>query len=152
MDRVSRVRPRQLPLRSSSARIGFPRSEEWFKPPGAIRRPGWSVDWDKCGAGPGCFHLIAGEVRGLARGDAAASGVSESPWDSTEERLARSIRYQCARSLGYPKCRHGRIVPAQRERDRVEVNRVIGPAQLAHAVSLGARSACAPPARAGDFA
>src|SRR5438309_9839297 len=81
MDRVSRVRPRQLPLRSPSARIGFPRSEEWFKPPGAIRRQGWSVDWDKCGAGPGCFHLIAGEVRGLARGDAAASGVSESPWD-----------------------------------------------------------------------
>src|SRR6266566_4942931 len=81
MDRVSRVRPRQLPLRSPSARIGFPRSEEWFKPPGAIRRQGWSVDWDKCGAGPGCFHLIAGEVRGLARGDAAASGASESPWD-----------------------------------------------------------------------
>src|SRR5437879_7709825 len=85
MDRVSRVRPRQLPLRSPSARIGFPRSEEWFKPPGAIRREGWSVYWDKCGAGPGCFHLIAGEVRGLARGDAAASGVSESPWDDKVE-------------------------------------------------------------------
>src|SRR5882762_3896815 len=79
------------------------------------------------------------------------AGELTAPWDSTEERLARSIRYQCARSLGYPKYRHGRIVPAQRERDRVEVNRVIGPAQLAHAVSPGARSACAPPARAGDF-
>src|SRR6266403_1274189 len=96
MDRVSRVRPRQLPLRSSSARIGFPRSEEWFKPPGAIRRQGWSVDWDKCVAGPGCFHLIAGEVRGLARGDAAASGVSESPWD--DNKLTVSGKSTCLRA------------------------------------------------------
>jgi len=94
----------------------------------------------------------------LTRKLATPRGVGLTPLGTPpppEERLARSLLSQCARSLAIQKkkkkknYRHGRIVPAQRERDRVEVNRVIGPAQLAHAVSPGGGTyACSPPANA----